>query len=1433
MVADIPDPAGPSDAVGELEGLIDALRKGRAAVLRGEAPDVVADFLDAAHAHVTNLGRDASQAVGDRLAEALEELEEEARTQFRDIELPPDIAARRLAFLAAEARALRRAARAIEGRPARDETPFLLAQLTSMCSHVQIEDDGGEDADEAVTEDEPSTSESEVEKAAEEVDDLRLGILCTNIERQVDAADQITLPPEEADGDAVRRAFRSVRILRSRFRDLRLHLDAEPHGNVQRGEELLERSRASAQRLETELERFISQSRDPDALKSLEDAASWLGGEIDEARINSLDDARADVERLRGLEADGVRLSRLYARSLKRLAAAGEEAVAAGPSRSRLRRLDRMIRRLRRHISDRILATRLDAVFGRPTVRRWETFILWLIVMVMVLILIDHFWETDDFTPPEMEPERWESMSRSERMSESFRQMREHLPWTVWVDTIICFIFLLDFGVRVVLTPNRLRFIRRHALTEFLPSLPFGILAYANVLPDFRAMRSVRLVRVFRVLRVVRPLIRVVRLVLFVARAFDRLVERNAWLLNQNIVFFTNPVKDESVPTLVKRARDLDAWIDRTSARQLGELVIDGRVEGVRQAVQLIAIEAAHDDGGVAMLQASATDWGRTRVPDRDVDDVVRTLRELDDDQVAEVVGIEFARQVTESLKFLRLPFLRRLPLVHFVLGPSGAPDPLWTTARLGRLGGDLLAAAQKTINWFADLHGIVTGAQFLDRLGMQIMKATSRPAKRLVLFVALFLLALLFVHLIRVRFLIDQADRLTQFLNAPLLVLGGICFIPLAIGWWFRKIAGQAVDFYERIAEAQFLALTETVKEQNEEALIRYLCRRVLLPEARIRGEGVDPAAGNLLVEKLVERLASRAIGIPHEEVPTQIEACGVDWEKSESMMLFYRDFVDGAFLHQNDTKVANMLLGNLTLENVRNERLRYAPQKLRRLDRVDLARGKGGLGGPYVWFNFITRSIAQHVARLVVEYNRHCIPGDEVEAAHTSDRALFSSWLARRQRLSEARARGLVTREENDLPSIDEKGTILYRTTEFNALHFATNDALRDAAVRRRFGNDVADLMIEDRQNLIRDIFGTFPMHELPRAQRTFNPYEFYRRYMARGRVFLFPFVAVWLLLKGIRLLFRQIVKIVKDLLHPESRPLEVNSGHAGFDVARRKIHRMRRPVTMESLRMRAEFDLEYLGLPVPGCEPTVSVEAADDLRQLNASEREWAEFRDLKSTREQQARRFVRVLKRAEERGRSLVDEVVRHNPSLAGRENEVRRAAIVAFACDHEQACSRVEAVEELRDVVARLPRAQAGRRLFSMPAALRRKLIEQVDRCWTLIADDVEADEVERLKRRLVAAASRRNSPIRGHLGTLAASLGAGDDPYVLSFETLVDVGEQPSSWTEQLIAVRSVQALAMLDILGYERLVAKLGGFEDAPDPFAAEPVDDLSAPRL
>ena len=44
---------------------------------------------------------------------------------------------------------------------------------------------------------------------------------------------------------------------------------------------------------------------------------------------------------------------------------------------------------------------------------------------------------------------------------------------------------------------------------------------------------------------------------------------------------------------------------------------------------------------------------------------------------------------------------------------------------------------------------------------------------------------------------------------------------------------------------------------------------------------------------------------------------------------------------------------------------------------------------------------------------------------------------------------------------------------------------------------------LVRRDRQQNVRRAFRSFPLHELPLAQRTINPFAFYESYLSRGRI------------------------------------------------------------------------------------------------------------------------------------------------------------------------------------------------------------------------------------------------------------------------------------------------------------------------------------------
>ena len=1327
----------------------------------------------------------------DALVPSIEALESDARELFSDVAIDPQISARLLPVIRARGVILQILTRLASGLTRRDEIPFLLAEIRDIERGLRrFDDDELEDevapADESEAEEsatqpspEPQPDAPDVLALAEqEIAQLSLEVVSVRAGHQLLRASRVQV----FEVAQVRRVFRLSRALEASRRQLRATiLEYPPADKAEEAqiESLLDGLRGEQARIFNLLLDYVAKARTPEQLQDCTRLASLLAGELDELRMTLPEVvSESEIVDLGRVEADGQRFLAALITAKK---ASGSEALDRP-----IRRVRKMLRRLTNLRADRVLQLRLDRTFGRRMVRIWDSMILWMIVAILGLFVVEHYFGA----APIAEGDEGKTI--------------EDLHWTIWADTVICAFFLLDFFTRLVLTPRRPQFFGRRFFTEFIPSIPFALLVSGHG-GTVTLLRSLRLWRVARALRALRPLIRIVRLFLFVVRAFDRLVERNAWLFNRNIVFCAEPSQDDGVPALMKRARELQSWITRTTSRRFAELPPQSRSVAAQLRCQLISSELACSEDVAPVVPGE----GRFEsAAELDVDEVIKALHELDDSQVADLLGSDFAEQLTASLRVFRLPFLRRLPVVSFVLGRSGAPDPLATTARLGRVMGDGLEKTQRSINWFADLYGTITGAQFLDRVGMQMVKATARPAKRLItlLVVAFFVYA--FVKLINISQLEHLLGQAKSFLSTPVLALGAICFIPLLIGLWFRRIAGQAVDYYDRVAEAQFLALTEIKKEEFTEKQLPRLAQRVVLPEASL-GRPLDEEQRQLLIEATgaVARGERPDLGDQQELF---------DWASCDFMLLYYRDFVDGAWFHRNDTKVANTLLGNLTLENIRRNRLNYGKRERKRLDNLDIARGRGGLRGPYTWFNFITHSVSQKTARLILEYNQHCIPLREVEGADPVDRELFEQWLARRADQTRLREEGRRSVDKEKTKKVSaEDGTLVYRTTEFNALHFLSVDADRDAAVERRYGPRVLELLREDRRHLVRDIFGTFPMHELPKERRTFNPYAFYRRYFAHGRVFVFPFTAIWFALKCTRILVARLIAIIRDVIDPDSRPDTVSSGHADLDVARRKVFRMRRPVAFEALRLRAEFDIEFLGLAFPGLEvrPEVGELAADDLRYLDASESEWEELRDLKSKREHQLRLLVRLLRRRGIESQNLSAELLRLQPALADRRYEALRAFVTAFVCNQGNCCELLDAADAL---IALLARVEAGdstlkrRRRIRVP---RRRLDRMIERNWERIAGPGRASDFG-VRERFATALSQQPSSVQSMLELLDEEAPENESIDDYAMRTLLATCEQTSAWTEQLIAVRSVQTLGLIDLLGYEEVIVQLGGFE-------------------
>ncbi len=77
------------------------------------------------------------------------------------------------------------------------------------------------------------------------------------------------------------------------------------------------------------------------------------------------------------------------------------------------------------------------------------------------------------------------------------------------------------------------------------------------------------------------------------------------------------------------------------------------------------------------------------------------------------------------------------------------------------------------------------------------------------------------------------------------------------------------------------------------------------------------------------------------------------------------------------------------------------------------------------------------------------------------------------------------------------------------------------------------------------------------------------------------------------GVVIGFRSIYHVVREILHPHVDRQRVIPSDT-YWAALRKIHRMRKPVFMGSLWLRARFDVEYLGLPLPSAPAGMPAES-----------------------------------------------------------------------------------------------------------------------------------------------------------------------------------------------------------------------------------------------
>ncbi len=1033
------------------------------------------------------------------------------------------------------------------------------------------------------------------------------------------------------------------------------------------------------------------------------------------------------------------------------------------------RRLLRCRRVLENELQERRLTSRMEGLFGRRFVAGLERFILALLLAFVVMVIVEG---------PLM---RWEARRAGvESLAPGTSPVEAVFAW---MDLGICIVFLSEFALKIGLSRRRLLFLRRYWLTMLLPSIPFGFMAYAAHLSAtaetaagsvlfVRFLRYLRLPRMARWLRVARPIMRGARLVGFLLRASDRLVRRLAPLINRNLVLFERAAIKVDEPAYrtafsalreryVYRASEVLAWLPLASRCRLAQARIDDLT---------VMLEAPH----LALVGTGRVDEEPTtrEIP---LESVVSRLLAVTPTGVSDRIGMGVAESVARWCRALDVFAVRRLPVVRHLAAAGRLPSPQETTARVANRIGVLLRQMLDRIYWFADLYGTVTAPQLVDSIGERLIRATARPTRRLFMLGGLFLVVFYLAGSIPALETFSQTLR--RLVATPLVVLGAVCAVPLVIGLWFRRIAGEASEFHTLVAEAQFIAATGQLKRRLSEPLRNELERRVVDPEA--------------------------AQAVPHQADNAR-----------RTVELLWRDYLEGAPFHKTDTKTATQLLGNLALISLRDTKLCYGRNRCKQLRQLDLENARRSIGGPYLWFRFISRSIAQQTAKLVIDYNAHALPVERAASVDITEIHDYIDWLARRLDKPIAKLdlpaefqRRLAddVEQAERLESVESarrgKG---YEVNDFTAIHFLSADAEVQEDIRRRYGRQVAELLAGDRRDNIRRVFRTYPFHHLPREQRTFNPMVLYQQHLAGGRALLLP---LKLFVLGLALAGRALAavwRVVRDVLHPTVGDPAAVTEPDPFAVAVRKIHRMRKPVFMECLQMRAEFDPQYLGVILPGQPPrngpTRRPEIEDDLAAIGSDKFTLDEFRRLATERRQQVRRFRRWLAEF----------------SWSELSAQSLRAMALAFTINYRNARVYLDATERLRtafDEASRDPvRALAGGRRWWSPVALCRCLWRgrQIARLFRQSTFGQIDRNTRRLCRRMLC---RQGGPLLDALHSLVHR-GGPIDPVETARRELELIGRDPSTWSHQLVVLRCVQTLTVMDVETYCRLVAELGEYE-------------------
>jgi len=298
----------------------------------------------------------------------------------------------------------------------------------------------------------------------------------------------------------------------------------------------------------------------------------------------------------------------------------------------------------------------------------------------------------------------------------------------------------------------------------------------------------------------------------------------------------------------------------------------------------------------------------------------------------------------------------------------------------------------------------------------------------------------------------------------------------------------------------------------------------------------------------------------------------------------------------------------------------------------------------------------------------------------------------------------------------------------------------------------------------------------------------------------VLLLPFRVIWnALVFGVRFV-AWLVHCVAEVRTPtwevDARSLQ----NADFAVALRKIQRMRGPAAEACIWLRARFDPEYLGQRLPGFDRS-GIEQADVDEDLAFVGARPAFAQDIEEERRRAGRDVVRLSRLLSS---GLADRILdRLDPRPEAFTPEHVRAAAALYVADVRRVRSHLSCREILDEVYERAARKAPLPRL-RLP---RVRLYRIFRRYWS------EHGEGEAEERRAAWRATVHN--MDGAADALHAWGVHGDAASQRGETILARLLRLPERVTDQLVTLRIVQTLSLIDMLNYREHVFRLGRYDE------------------